>query len=77
MYVKTCGWTVPYVCGMDVAKDTVMETTIKNLSLEKKMCTGIKCNLYEARSKDEKVYNTSEIFEMKKRESAESQPPNS
>ena len=62
---RPCGWTVPNVRRMDVAKQTVMETTIKKPKLGKKVSSGIKCNLYEARSKDEQVYNTNAIFEMK------------
>lgn len=62
---RPCGWTVPNVRRMDVAKETVMETTIKKPKLGKKVSTGIKCNLYEARSKVEQVYNANAIFEMK------------
>ena len=62
---RSCGWSVPNVRRMDVAKETVMETTIKKPKLGKKVSTGIKCNLHEARSKVEQVYNANAIFEMK------------
>ena len=59
---RPCGWTVHNVCRMDVAKDTVMETTIKKPKLGKKASAGIKCNLYETRSKNEQGYNNSAIY---------------
>ena len=52
---RPCGWTVPNVRRMDVAKKTVMETTIKKPKLGKNV--GVECNLYEARSTKEQMFD--------------------
>ena len=60
---RPCGWTVPNVRRMDVAKKTVMETTIKKPKLGKNV--GVECNLYEARSTKEQMFDTDAIAKMR------------
>ena len=60
---RPCGWTVPNVRRMDVPKKTVMETTIKKPKLGKNV--GVECNLYEARSTKEQMFDTDAIAKMR------------
>jgi hypothetical protein len=48
---------------MDVQKETVMETIIKKPKMGKR--TGVKCNLYEARSSEQQSFNPNAISDMK------------
>ena len=59
---RPCGWTVPKVRKMNIQKPTVMETVIKKPKLGKN--TGVKCNLYEARSPDQQIFDTKAVFEL-------------
>ena len=57
---------------MNVQKPTVMETIIKKLKLGK-IYTGVKCNLYEARSLDQQMFDGKAVFELQ--ESLEEKNP--
>ena len=60
---RPCGWTVPKVRKMNVQKPTVMEIVIKKPKLGK-IKTGVKCNLYEARSLDQQMFDGKAVFEL-------------
>ena len=64
---RPCGWTVPKLRKMGVAKPTVMETTIKKARLDKETTTGIRCTLYEARSPAVQEYPFEAINDMKEK----------
>ena len=59
---RPCGWTVPKVRKMNIQKPTVMETVIKKPKLGKN--AGVKCNLYEARSPDQQMFDAQAVFEL-------------
>ena len=60
---RPCGWTIPKVRKMNIQKSTVMETVIKKPKLNKN--SGVKCNLYEARSTDQQMFDTKAVLELK------------